>query len=234
MFKCKIAEIVVEIDNRFPYTENACRDYFCADTEKSDIIIKVSDAEIESERRENLKISPELLEFTAIYRKLCEAMSRYDGFIMHSSLISIDGDGIAFLAPSGTGKTTHTANWKKAFGERVQIVNGDKPIVRIIGEEIMAYGTPWCGKEKINRNTHTHLKALAFIKRDEKNHVESISSEAALPLLMQQLLIPKEDDEVIKLLDYVNILLSKCKLYAIYCTAEEESAIVAYNAIKNG
>lgn len=233
MFKCKIADIVVEIHNQFPYTEKACRNYLCSDTEKSDIIIKVNETELENERCENSRISHELLEFTEIYRKLCEAMSRYDGFIMHSSLISIDGDGIAFLAPSGTGKTTHTANWKKAFGERVQIINGDKPIVRIINREVIAYGTPWCGKEKINQNTHTQLKALAFIIRDEKNHIERISSDAALPLLMQQLLIPKEDDEVIKLLDFINILLSKCKLYAIYCTAEEESAIIAYNTIKN-
>ena len=43
-------------------------------------------------------------------------------------LISFDGQGIAFAAPSGTGKTTHIKLWQRLYGDRVEIINGDKPL----------------------------------------------------------------------------------------------------------
>ena len=41
-----------------------------------------------------------------------------------------------FTAQSGTGKSTHIKLWKKHFGKDVDIVNGDKPIVRVFNDGI--------------------------------------------------------------------------------------------------
>ncbi len=232
MFKCKIADLVFEIDNKFSYTENASKNYICDENEKVDISLSVTDEEIDYEDKGEGRFSRGVLEFTALYRKLCDKVAKHNCFLMHAALISIDGEGVAFLAPSGTGKSTHVVNWKNAFSDRVRIINGDKPLIRIVDGKIFAYGTPWCGKEKWNLNESVELKTLAFIERDKDNHVKEISADDALPFLMQQLLIPEKEEGVLRFLDNVNALLSKCNLYKIYCNTDESSACVAYNAIK--
>ena len=231
MFKCKIADFIIEIDNKYEYSKNACRDYFYTGNEKADLRISLSDEEVENERTPEQNSSLGLMEFTGIYRKLHSFLLDNNACVMHCSLISFCGKGTAFLAPSGTGKTTHTAYWKSLYKEKLVVVNGDKPIIRIIDGKIIAYGTPWSGKENWQTNTSAELYNLAFINRSEKNFVEKISAEQALPLLMQQLLIPTEKDKMLAFLDIVNHLLSKCNLYNIYCNMSLKAAQTACEAL---
>ena len=51
--------------------------------------------------------SAELLEETAVYRKIAEKMPTYQSFVFHGSVIAVDGRGFMFTAKSGTGKSTH-------------------------------------------------------------------------------------------------------------------------------
>ncbi len=55
--------------------------------------------------------------------------------MLHASLISFDGKGYAFSAPSGYGKSTHARLWRGYFGSRVLILNGDKPIIKYDGKD---------------------------------------------------------------------------------------------------
>ena len=59
-------------------------------------------------------------------------MLEHEVFIMHASVIEVDGEGYGFLAHSGTGKTTQTRLWLEHFGPRARVINGDKPLVRVI------------------------------------------------------------------------------------------------------
>ena len=231
MFKCKIADFIIEIYNKYTYSENACRDYLYIGNEKTDLCISLSDSEIEAERVADRDVPAALMEFSGIYRKLNSFLLDNNAFVMHCSLISFDKKGTAFLALSGTGKSTHTAYWKKLYGDRVVIVNGDKPIIRIKDGKIIAYGTPWSGKEKWQTNTSAELYNIAFINRSEKNFVKKITAGEALPPLMQQLLIPDDKNKMLAFLDIVNILLSNCNLYNIYCNISEDAAKVACAAL---
>ena len=231
MFKCKIADFIIEIDNKYQYSERACKDYLYTGNEKSDLFISLSDEEIENERTPEYDLSSDVMEFSGIYRKLNDFLLDNNALVMHCSLISLNGKGTAFLALSGTGKSTHTAYWKKLYKEKLVIVNGDKPIIRIINGKIIAYGTPWSGKEKWQTNTSAELYNIAFINRSENNFVKKATSEEALPLLMQQLLIPDDKNKMLAFLDIVNHLLSKCKLYNVYCNMSEEAAEIACKAL---
>ena len=57
-------------------------------------------------------------------------MLGYDAFLFHAAVVSYAGCGYAFAAKSGTGKSTHVAQWMHALGDRVTVVNGDKPLLR--------------------------------------------------------------------------------------------------------
>ena len=98
-------------------------------------------------------------------------MPDFDAFLLHAAVIEVDGLAYAFAAPSGTGKTTHIALWKKFFGDRANIINGDKPIIRFENGTPYIYGTPWCGKEGYNINTKAPLAALCFIERSPENTI---------------------------------------------------------------
>lgn len=105
---------------------------------------------------------------------------------------------------NGTGKSTHVAQWMRALGDDVTVVNGDKPILRWrSGEaaeakgagapsetsggkavettcdqplgEFIAYGTPYCGKENWGQNTSVPLRAVCFIKRCEPGEPDRLS-----------------------------------------------------------
>ena len=121
---------------------------------------------------------------------------------MHGVVIDACDCGIAFLARSGVGKSTHTRLWQELLVDKMIIVNGDKPLVRIIGNKIFAYGTPWAGKENIHINTKTELKKVCFIERSEKNECVRMEKDIVFEKLIKQIYIPKD-----------NVLLYTCLLY---------------------
>ena len=81
----------------------------------------------------------------------------------------MDGAAYLFTAPSGTGKSTHTRLWREVFGDRVWMINDDKPMLRISENLVTAYGTPWNGKHHISRNASAPLKAIVQLNRGKEN-----------------------------------------------------------------
>ena len=88
-------------------------------------------------------------ESDSLITSICDRMPFYDMFLMHAAVVAVDGVAYIFTAPSGTGKTTHTMLWKKHFGDRAVIVNGDKPLIRLQGGKVYVCSTPWKGKEEL-------------------------------------------------------------------------------------
>lgn len=75
------------------------------------------------------------LQQLALYRAIAEQAPKHNVFLMHAAVIGFGGKAYAFTAASGTGKSTHLRLWKDAFGDAVQIINGDKPLLRIGSED---------------------------------------------------------------------------------------------------
>ena len=135
---------------------------------------------------------------------------------------------MAFAAKSGTGKTTRLLLWQQTLGSRVRPVNGDKPILRVCGEQVYACGTPWSGKENLNTNIMLPLKAICILERDSTNHIERIGMSDALPVLLQQIYRPARADAMRRTLQIVRDLGEKVSLYRLGCNMDEEAAAVAY------
>ena len=77
----------------------------------------------------------------AFYARLLQ----YDGMLLHASCVEKDGKAYLFSAKSGTGKSTHTHLWLRAFPDS-RIINDDKPAVRRMDGTFYACGTPFSGK----------------------------------------------------------------------------------------
>lgn len=230
MVRARLAGIPVQLNNRFPELEWLCRDYV---TDEDPLItLAVTQEEIEEERAKQADIfSDGYLETVCLYRKLALEMLQYDIFIMHASVIEVDGEGYAFLAHSGTGKTTQTRLWLKHFGPRARVINGDKPLIRVMPDgTFAAYGTPWCGKEGMGCNASVPLKAMFLLERATVPACEPAEQEYSIDRLFHQLLIPEKPEQVMRLLDLVDRLVETVPCYRLQCDMTVNSVVVAYGA----
>ena len=228
MFDIRIAELNICIENKYDYILDMCRDYLTDG--KADFSVTASDAEIMAEDK-GTGFDKGYLESLAIYRKIAEKIIEYNGFLMHGVVIDTCSCGIAFLARSGVGKSTHTRLWQELLGDKMTVVNGDKPLVRIIDNKFFAYGTPWAGKENIHTNTKTELKKICFIERSEKNECMCMKKGIVFERLIKQIYIPKDNALLYTTLGYINKLIEKCDFYLIKCNTDISAAKTAYEEI---
>lgn len=232
--KIRIAELNIEILNRFGFMEKIGEKYL-AEFSAPDLTLEATTEDIALEKTLALAdgLDEGRLEAVAVCRKLGLALPSFDALMLHAATFELDGRGIAFLAKSGTGKSTHMLLWQKLFGDRLQIINGDKPIVRFEDPLPLplAYGTPWCGKEGFSQNRSIPLTDLCFIRRSGKNETKPMDKSEALSLLLEQVVIPHGSENILKVLDLLDGLLGACNLWEIKCNtdlaaAEESSNII--------
>ena len=235
MFCVQIAEVLVAIENRYAFTERLCADYI-VDVLPGECSFSVSATteEIAAENSDAGAFSPAYCESLALYRKICTRMLDYDAFLLHAAVVSYAGRGFAFAAKSGTGKSTHVAQWMRALGDNVTVVNGDKPILRWRGGEaaevacdqlageFVAYGTPYCGKESWGQNTSVPLHAVCFIERcgpGEPDRLARLEDDGEIVArIMNQLLMPNDPVLAARQLDLLDRLVSSVPFYVLRCT----------------
>ena len=167
------------------------------------------------------------MENCTLHSLLTGRLTEYGVLLMHGSALCMDGQAIVFVAPSGTGKSTHARLWREAFGDRVWMINDDKPMLRITEEGIVVWGTPWDGKHHLSRNAGAPLRAVVWLTRDETNHIEPLPKADAFPLLMRQCYASKRPDVMARILAMEKTLLDAADFYALGCTMDPEAALVA-------
>ena len=230
MFTIRIADINVRINNKFEYVRKLCAKYIISDSERFDIEVTVNDEELDNEINvSEIEVTRGYAEGVCVYRKICKQLpTKFNAYLFHSAVIEYEGKAYAFAAKSGTGKSTHITLWRKHFGDGVHIVNGDKPIMRFVGEELRAYGTPWCGKEGLENNTSAPLSAICFIERATTNSIRRITPDEAIMRMFQQILTPDDIASVDALFPLLDRTLVQIPCYILECNISEEAAEVAY------
>lgn len=154
------------------------------------------------------------------------------GGVLHSSSIAYNGQGIAFSAPSGTGKSTHVGLWKEVFGDAVEIINDDKPAIYFDGDQAMLCGTPWSGKTALNRNQIVPLRAIVFIQRGEENAIRRLDTLDSMFYLTSQICRPYYDEALgIKMLDFTERIQANVPVYCLTCNISHQAVMTVFNEI---
>lgn len=230
----KLADLIIEVKSRYKFTYDMCFDYLYEGEEKPIFTTFATDEQIEEERRISPGFPDAVLENTCIYRNICTEMLKYDAVLIHSAAIGVDNNAYLFSANSGTGKTTHMNLWLDRFGERAFVINGDKPIIRMIDNKPYVFGTPWCGKEGYNKNVSVPLKAVYILQRAGKNTIRTAESKEALVFMLSQTSRPKQNDLYNLMLANVGSIIENIPIYVLGCNMEPEACEVAYNeAMRN-
>lgn len=231
MFCIKIADIPIGIENRYPYVRRLCGGYE-TETEKPAFTVSVTEEEIRKEQDGESCFSEGYCESLCIYRKICYALIRYDAFLMHSAVIAMDQEAYVFTAPSGVGKTTHIRLWQNRFGSRVQVINGDKPIYRFIGDKLYACGTPWRGKEYLGNNMMCPVRAFCFLKQGTENHIRELSVSEVSRRIFSQILLPPDKEDFDRFWLLLERMVTSESFYELECNRQPEAAVLAYETMR--
>ena len=240
-FTVKLAEVPVRIRAIHPQMRAFLRDYLSEEEPRFTVAMEAADIDRErvlgaenraAEGLPPLDCSDAYLETLAIYRKLAERMTAFDVLLFHGSVLALDGRAYLFTARSGTGKSTHARLWRQVFGERVVMINDDKPLLRVEKDRVLACGTPWNGKHHLGGNLSAPLKALCVLTRDKTNHIEPLTPEEAFPMLVQQCYRPESGEGLLRVLELLERLSKNVKLYRLGCNMEPEAAKIAYQGMQ--
>ena len=241
-FRISLAGQCVGIHSIYDEVYHLCRDYLSDETEVS-FRIETRPEDISFEQEKSLReaalegrpavLYPEsYLETLAVYRKIALGMLKYDTWLMHGSAVAVENEAFLFTAASGTGKTTHTRLWLEQI-PGAYIVNGDKPLLRMRDGIFEACGTPWSGKENMNRNAMVPLRAICFLNRGAENRVEKIPFREAAPLLLQQSYRTADSLIMQRTMQLVKELGEHVRFYRLFCNMEPEAALVSWNGMRN-
>ena len=234
MSKFRFADLNIEFLPPNKYLDYQLRDYSVV-SENTDISLTISEVDMQFERKQKENLNTQKHDFfitnTVALRKIAEKLPFYDSAVFHSCAFAVDKKGVALTARSGTGKTTHMLLWKEMLGEKFNIVNGDKPFIRIIDDNLYVYGSPWAGKEGLNANISSPLTDICLISRSKTNFTEKLSKQEGIDILMQQIYMPLDVSARLKTLELIYKIAEKVNFWQINCNMEPEAAEVAYNAI---
>ena len=229
----RIADLNIKINHKYAYTHKLCYNYLHENQDADfDFEVSANPEDYEKDKAFLEGYSDAYLESVSIYREIAKRILDHDGIIMHASVVEMDGKAYAFTAKSGTGKSTHTCLWTRVFEGKARIINGDKPLIRLIDGKLFIYGTPWCGKEGININTKSELDSICFINRAKENSIEKLDKNVALTKIFTQLLMPENQEQADKFFNMVDCIFENVKFYNLFCNMEPEAAIVAYEGMK--
>jgi hypothetical protein len=111
---------------------------------------------------------------------------------IHASAVVCDGKGYLFMGKSGTGKSTHTRLWLEHIPGS-SLLNDDNPIVRVVGDEVVAYGSPWSGKTHCYKSESAPVAGFIRLRQAPYNRYMPCEDIAAFKALLPGSSVLRQD-----------------------------------------
>ena len=171
-----------------------------------------------SGREEDFKYSKNILEGINIE----SILNKFNGFILHSSFINWQNNGILFSAPSGTGKSTQADLWNKH--ENAEIINGDRAGVRNVDGVWSAYGLPVGGSSGIYKNKKAQISHIIVLRQGTENKLTRLSPRDAFIKIYSETTVHTWDDEFQNnILNMISDLVQNVPVYLYECLPDESA-----------
>lgn len=153
-----------------------------------------------------------------------------DTLVLHAVVVSYGGKGYMFIAPSGTGKSTHARLWLEHI-EGTELVNDDFPVVR--GN--MVYGSPWGWRTPCYRNVSYPIGGMVRLSQASFNKIRRLSSIEAY----MNLFVSSADKRYFgsriadKMHQLEERLASTIPMWHLDCLPDEAAARLCHDTITN-
>ncbi len=233
-----LAGLNIGLDPAYDFTREFVRDYETV-SDTVDFSVACTESDIETEIALSPHRFPErgIFETTALFRRICRTALTWDAFFLHAAVIALDGAAFAFLAPSGTGKSTHVGLWMDHFtgqGKQPYVVNGAIPLLRFVEGELLACGHPWSGKENWHRDVMVPLRGICFLEQGKGNEIRPLTQGETIDRLFGQLLMPQDAAEADQLFALLERMIRRIPAYLMKCTISAEAVVMAHEAMSQG
>lgn len=229
-FIINIANLNIGVTSIYDYSKKFCAE-FLTDAEP-DFSVSTTEEKIDREI-EISEFNPKrpYAESICLYREIAEIIPNYDRVVFHGASIEYEGNGYIFTAVSGTGKSTHIKLWQEFLGnDKVQIVNGDKPILHITDCGTTVYSTPYAGKEGWQNHSSAPLKAICVLRRGTENRIVKAKPSEVLTDVFKQVYRPYNAQSAVKTLELVDKLLA-VPVFILECDISEQAVKVSFEAL---
>ena len=134
--------------------------------------------------------------------------------ILHASCVRTTEGAILFSGPSGIGKSTQADLWCKYAD--ANLLNGDRPILGMEGNQWYAYGSPYAGSSRCYINDKCKIRAIAILKEAETCAVRRLNEMEAFRKIYSGLTVNNWDvDLVNKVCDRVMELVKDVPIYEL-------------------
>lgn len=141
---------------------------------------------------------------------------------LHSAVIETDQGAVLFLAPSGTGKSTQAKLWHELRGAKQ--LNGDKAALSCCGNDVKAYGLPFCGTSGICTNYTLPVRAMVLLSQAKENTICRLMGASALKAVIENCfghnMVPQNAQ---KLIGTAAQMLQQVPVYSLACTPDERA-----------
>lgn len=230
----RIADLNIDIQHQYDFITEYCKDYLKVDAEAMDIKFRITEDDMKAEQgfESVANGTYPYLESIAALRKIGEQLPLHDRLLLHGASISFADQGaFLFTAPSGTGKSTHIRLWREYLGDKVTVVNGDKPMIKIEEDSVTIYGTPWAGKEGWQNNCSAGLKGICFVERGKENSISRLAPLDCLNKIFSQVYMPGNGEAAGKTLELIEKLLMSVPAYLLKCDISEEAVKTSFEML---
>jgi len=153
--------------------------------------------------------------------------------LIHSSVVENGEYAVSFLGKSGTGKSTHSRLWIST-NEGFQLLNDDNPAVRIEGDEVYIYGTPWSGKTACYINKKRKLMSIVRLTQAKENQMvwKSKGVESLLALLPSFTAIRWNANIFSAMVNILENIIQRTNVGQLNCLPNPDAAKLCLNEIK--
>jgi hypothetical protein len=229
----KIADIFVEMTPCHNRLKKYAEKYLYVGNETPENVMKVEISEdiLKMKNEEHSYLSAEDCEYIFFGACFASRLLKYNGFVLHSSAIAYKGNAYLFSADSGTGKSTHVGLWAKYLGDRVEIINDDKPAIRLIDGVFYAMGTPWSGKTSLNSDIAVPVGAVALLYRSKQNVITPAQTNDVVVSILKQTVLPRVDTKADILFDLLDKFVRSVKVFRFGCDVSEDAVKTSFEAM---
>ena len=158
--------------------------------------------------------------------RLCfsQRLISLDGMMIHASAVVLDDRCYLALGKSGTGKSTHTRLWMKAFPQ-AWLLNDDNPVIRLRNGVPVVYGTPWSGSTDCYKAKSAPLQGIVRLEQWPSNEWEDLHGVKAWTSIFPSCsLINRDELLYLYLIKTLNTVATTVKVGYLKCLPDEEAA----------
>ena len=228
--KYLIADLKVEMEVNGDMLRSRSEKYRADFNGEPDMVIIPPKENLDRMQAEHPRLSPAAIEYLGTGCMFYYRLLKFGGFLLHSSTISYNGKAYIFTADSGTGKSTHTSLWRK-FVDGVEMINDDKPAIKLIDDEFYAIGTPWSGKTDQNTDISVPVGGVVLLHRGTENRIRPATALETIPFLMRQTQLPSKPENVDILTDLLDKFIRKTPIFVLKCDMTEDAVKTSFEAL---